>query len=142
MSPSSATAEAPAVTVAETFAAIDGLHGEALAWFAGFLAASPDPAVRRGRGGRRSRPPQVRCHPVTAPVPARLLILDPGNRRWILATIVLDDDLRPAEIDDFGRYSGWEGTARWAAHQLGIRPLLTPIRDALAWSVGEDRGRL
>lgn len=69
--------------------------------------------------------------------PWRLLILDrdPGDPKWILATVATPGDVRPA----------WPGgsvdadTAAWAAAQAGLhRPALTPLIRPDVWRIDEQ----
>ena len=70
-------------------------------------------------------------------IPERLLLLDrdPAAPRWVVASVVMSTDIKPAEIDAIGRYVGWSGIARWASHQIGQPIELTPVFDSLAWTV-------
>jgi hypothetical protein len=68
--------------------------------------------------------------------PWRVLILDrdPADPKWILATVAIPADVRPAHpgamVD--------EVTAAWVGSAAGLfRPALTPLPGALAWRVDE-----
>jgi hypothetical protein len=68
--------------------------------------------------------------------PWRLLILDrdPGDPKWILATVATPADVRPAgpaAVLD-------EVTAAWAATATGLhRPALTPLIRPDVWRIDE-----
>jgi hypothetical protein len=76
---------------------------------------------------------------MTAGQPWRLLILDrdPEDPRWLLATVNLASDVRPADLDAAGRYQGWAEAAAWVTSVTGAPVCLVPVRGALAWSVDE-----
>jgi hypothetical protein len=56
---------------------------------------------------------------------------------WIIATVVVPSDVRPAVLDQAGRYRDWEEAAKWVAGQVGGQPSLVPVLDALAWRIEE-----
>lgn len=72
--------------------------------------------------------------------PWRLLVLDPdgADPHWVIATVALSSDVRPATLDPAGAYTDWEETTRWVRSVLG-RPevALSPLAGVLAWSVDE-----
>ena len=77
--------------------------------------------------------------------PWRLLILDstPDDPMWIIATITLPTDVRPAAIDrGSGRYLDWDAAVSWVRDQVtGAGPVsLVPI-SAVAWRVDESEPR-
>jgi|GEM_PF-3524203 len=76
---------------------------------------------------------------MTAGKPWRLLILDrdPEDPRWLLATVTLASDVRPADLDAAGRYRGWAQAAAWVTSATGGPVSLVPVHGALAWSVDE-----
>jgi hypothetical protein len=82
--------------------------------------------------------------PDPAPDPAmpwRLLILDadPGDAKWLLATIANLSDVRPAVMDAAGRrYQDWPQIVQWVEASLGGRVQLTPITST-CWTVREVR---
>lgn len=69
--------------------------------------------------------------------PWRVLILDrdPDDPRWLLATVTLASDVRPALLDTAGRYTDWAEVTAWVRDQLGHEAVLVPVHDALAWTV-------
>jgi hypothetical protein len=73
--------------------------------------------------------------------PWRVLILDasPADPKWLLATISLPSDVRPAVMDG-PRYTGWAEVAEWVRHQAGGNVSLVPIA-ATAWRVDEGGPR-
>ncbi|HUZ38186.1 MAG TPA: hypothetical protein VMV17_17830 [Streptosporangiaceae bacterium] len=82
---------------------------------------------------------------IIAPAPAgngpwRLLVLDrdPDDPRWIIATVALPEDVRPAVLD-VGGSSGWEGAGRWPAERVGRSVGLAGLHDPLAWTIREGR---
>ena len=74
--------------------------------------------------------------------PWRLLVLDrdPGDPKWILATVATPADVRPAGMDA----TVDEMTARWVASTTGLyRPAFTRLRGALCWRIDEqEEGKL
>jgi hypothetical protein len=71
--------------------------------------------------------------------PWRVLILDrdPSDSKWLLATIALPADVRPAAIDRDGRYTDWREVTSWVQRGLGRRVSLVPVAGALAWRADE-----
>jgi hypothetical protein len=69
--------------------------------------------------------------------PWRLLVLDrdPADPKWIVCTVTLDADVRPAVLDAAGRYQDWQQVTDWARSQAGGRVSLEPVQDALCWTV-------
>jgi hypothetical protein len=69
----------------------------------------------------------------------RVVLLDRSadDPRWIIATVGLPSDVRPAELDAIGRYTGWEQVTRWVRDALGHDVELIPVTDPLAWTVRE-----
>jgi hypothetical protein len=81
--------------------------------------------------------------PVAAAGPWRLLILDstPDDPKWLLATVTLAADVRPAVMDASGRrYQDWPGVCEWVAGLVGRRVSLVPV-SAVAWRVDEGDPR-
>jgi hypothetical protein len=79
-------------------------------------------------------------HPTTTGTgPWRLLVLDrdPGDPKWILATVATPADVRPARPAEAGPD---EVTAAWvnAQHGLAHAPL-TPLPGAAVWRVDDRR---
>jgi hypothetical protein len=79
-------------------------------------------------------------HPITASTdPWRILVLDPdlGDRKWIIATVEIPADVRPAGMDS----TVDEMTCVWVAGQTGVhRPAFTRLRGALCWRIDEGHG--
>lgn len=73
----------------------------------------------------------------TAP-PWRTLLLDRDRTdpKWIMATVALPLDVRPAVLDIDGRYTGWQSAAHWVAGSVGRHASLSPM-DALVWAIRE-----
>jgi hypothetical protein len=69
--------------------------------------------------------------------PWRILLLDrdPADPKWLLATVVLPADVRPAVLDAARRYSEWEAVTVWVRETLGRAVALVPVHDALAWRI-------
>ena len=69
--------------------------------------------------------------------PWRLLILDssPDDPKWLLATVTLPSDVRPAVMQG-RRYSDWPEVTDWVGRQVGAKPSLVPI-SAVVWRVDE-----
>jgi hypothetical protein len=83
-------------------------------------------------------------HIIPAPVgPWRLLVLDkdPDDPRWLIATIALPEDVRPARLDMTGRYTDWLEVTAWVAARLDQTIGLAPMNDALAWIIRPARPR-
>jgi hypothetical protein len=66
---------------------------------------------------------------------------DPADPRWILASVVMPSDVRPADTDDSGhRYTDWPAVTRWVRAQVGRSDVsLVPMDRALCWRVDERR---
>lgn len=73
--------------------------------------------------------------------PWRILLLDrdPHDPKWLLATVALSADIRPAVLGAAGRYTDWAEVTAWVHAQLGYVVALVPIHDALGWRI--DHGR-
>jgi hypothetical protein len=71
--------------------------------------------------------------------PWRLLVLDrdPQDPKWIIATVAIPGEVRPAVLEAEGRYDVWAASAAWVAAQMTGQPSLTPVHDPLAWQVDE-----
>lgn len=72
--------------------------------------------------------------------PWRIVILDrdPDDPRWLLATITLASDVRPAALDSASRYQDWPAVTDWVAAQAGVpQAALVPMHDVLAWRLDE-----
>lgn len=77
--------------------------------------------------------------------PWRLLVLDPepDDPKWVLATVTLPADVRPAVMTGTGgdtRYEGWAETARWVSESVGRQVRLVPLT-ATVWRVDEQPAR-
>jgi hypothetical protein len=73
--------------------------------------------------------------------PWRVLILDasPDDPMWLIATVSLPNDVRPAHMDG-RRYRDWEQVTDWVTAQVGPHVSLTPI-SAVAWRIDEGEPR-
>ena len=71
--------------------------------------------------------------------PWRVLILDrdPADPKWLLATVAIAGDVRPAVLDAAGRYADWAEVTAWVKETLGQDVALVPAHDALAWRVDQ-----
>ena len=71
--------------------------------------------------------------------PWHVLVLDrdPADPKWLIATVSLPSDVRPADLDDVGRYRDWAEVCHWAQLAVGRPVALVPLHDALAWRVDE-----
>jgi hypothetical protein len=83
-------------------------------------------------------------HPTAAPGPTgpwRLLILDrnPDDPKWLIATVTLAGDTRPAVLDVGGGYTGWMGAGNWVSERVGRPVELEGLHDALVWLIREGR---
>jgi hypothetical protein len=82
--------------------------------------------------------------PVSTPVqprvngPWRLLILNrnPDDPQWLIATVTLAEDTKPAVLGVGGGF-GWEGTGNWVRERLGRPVALEGLHDALVWLIRE-----
>jgi hypothetical protein len=75
--------------------------------------------------------------------PWRLLILDsdPEDPRWLIGTVTLPSDVRPAVMEPGGRrYADWAAVTGWVHEQVGRPVTLTPIA-AICWRVDEGGPR-
>ncbi len=74
--------------------------------------------------------------------PWRLLILDrdPQDPKWLIASVVLPEDTRPAVLG-VGGGTGWEGAGRWVAERVGRPVTLEGLADALVWLIREGGER-
>jgi hypothetical protein len=70
--------------------------------------------------------------------PWRVLLLDRGDDpKWLLATVAIPADVRPAILDPVGRYADWPEVTGWVQRSLGRRVSLVPVQDSLAWTAYE-----
>jgi hypothetical protein len=71
--------------------------------------------------------------------PWRVLILDrdPEDPRWLLATVAITADVRPAVLDGVGQYTDWADVTTWVRRSLGRRVSLVPVAGVLAWHAYE-----
>lgn len=76
--------------------------------------------------------------PAPGPSPWRYLILDrdPADPIWVIATVTLPADVRPAALDA-GRYRDWSEVTEWVRAQIGRPVQLTPLHDPLVWLIDE-----
>jgi hypothetical protein len=71
--------------------------------------------------------------------PWRILVLDTSDRsdpKWIMATVAVPADVRPAVIEETGRYCDWQEVREWVREQVGRPVSLRPI-GAIAWLIDE-----
>jgi hypothetical protein len=75
--------------------------------------------------------------------PWRVLVLDrdPDDPKWLIVTVTMSADIRPAVLDATDRYTDWEVVTEWAAAMVGRMVVLVPMLDALAWRMDENRER-
>jgi hypothetical protein len=66
---------------------------------------------------------------------------DPEDPKWIIATVSLSADVRPAVLDAAGSHTDWWAVTEWAAGMVGRPIVLVPVHDALAWRVDEGGPR-
>jgi hypothetical protein len=73
--------------------------------------------------------------------PWRILILDrdADDPRWIIATVALPSDVRPAQLDPAGRYQDWHQIPLWLRELFGYDVELQPVHDPLAWRIDGRR---
>jgi hypothetical protein len=79
-------------------------------------------------------------HPaVPGSAPWRILILDRDleDPKWVLATVTIPSDVRPAVLDAAGIQTGERAAADWVAQLTGHPVILVPIAGAQAWRVDE-----
>ena len=75
--------------------------------------------------------------------PWRVLILDRGDdTKWMIATIVLPSDVRPAQLGAGHRYAHWDDIPDWVHAQTGEALELSPVQLPLVWSVRPRSGRV
>jgi hypothetical protein len=82
-------------------------------------------------------------HPTAAHGPAgpwRLLILDrnPDDPKWIIATVTVPGDTKPALLE-VGGSPGWQGSGNWVSERIGQPFELEGLADALVWLIREGR---
>ena len=71
--------------------------------------------------------------------PWRMLILDASkdDPKWLIATITMETDVRPAVMEASGsRYRDWPEVTAWVRQQVGGSVTLVPV-SAVAWRVDE-----
>ncbi len=70
--------------------------------------------------------------PASGNGPWRILILDrdPADPKWILATVVIPSDVRPALLDTATGNAGQQAAADWVAQLTGRPVILVPIAGA------------
>jgi hypothetical protein len=75
--------------------------------------------------------------------PWRVLILDrnPDDPKWLIATVALPGDTRPAVLDVGGGYTGWMGAGIWVSERVGRPVELEGLHDALVWTIREGGPR-
>ncbi len=71
--------------------------------------------------------------------PWRILILDrdPQDPKWIMATVAIPSDVRPALLDTTTGNAGQQAAADWVARLTGRPVILVPIPGAQAWRIDE-----
>jgi hypothetical protein len=86
-----------------------------------------------------SNPTTPEPGPSLARGPWRVLILDSSgdDPKWVLATVTIPSDIRPAAIAG-GRYTDWAATTEWVRFQVGHPVALTPV-PAIVWRVSEPQ---
>lgn len=76
--------------------------------------------------------------------PWRLLVLDrsdPADPRWMLVTVAQAADVRPAMLDEIGRYDDWPQVTQWVREALGRSEVgLVPVPRPLVWRIEEQSG--
>jgi hypothetical protein len=63
-----------------------------------------------------------------------ILDRDEADPKWILATIAISGDVRPAVVDALGRFHEWPATVQWVREMVGHDVELAPM-DASAWRI-------
>jgi hypothetical protein len=60
--------------------------------------------------------------------PWRILVLDrdPADPKWLLATVAIAGDVRPAVLDAAGRHADWAEVTAWVKETLGQDVALVP----------------
>jgi hypothetical protein len=73
--------------------------------------------------------------------PWRMLILnrDAEDPHWVIATVTLPIDVRPARLDPAGRYEDWREITEWVRQQTGGQLSLPPVSDACVWQIDQVR---
>jgi hypothetical protein len=69
----------------------------------------------------------------------RLLILDrdPDDPKWVMATVMLPEDVRPAHVID-SRYTDWDELTSWLRTTLGRPGVdLVPLHRPEVWRIDE-----
>jgi hypothetical protein len=71
------------------------------------------------------------------PVGTRLLILDTSSDppRWLIVSVTLDTDTRPAHMAG-SRYTDWAEVTAWCRQQVGPKVALIPAA-AMVWRIDE-----
>lgn len=73
--------------------------------------------------------------------PWRILVLDrnPEDPKWLIATVEIPLDVKPALIDLAGRYGAdWQKTTDWVREVLGKPHVsLVGVADPLVWRIDE-----
>jgi hypothetical protein len=86
--------------------------------------------------------PSTPMPPISTPLsaPWRLLLLDrdPRDPKWMLATVTMPTDVRPAVLDADGRYQDWADTLRWVNGKFPGAVSLAPVTSPAAWAVDES----
>jgi hypothetical protein len=59
---------------------------------------------------------------------------------WLIATITLPEDTRPAVLG-VGGGTGWVGVGRWVAERVGRPVTLEGVADAVVWIIREGGQR-
>lgn len=76
--------------------------------------------------------------------PWRVLVFDRSDAadpKWIIASVTLPADVRPAAVEPDGvRYADWPEATSWVAQIVGFKPQLVPI-SAIVWRIDETRAR-
>jgi hypothetical protein len=69
--------------------------------------------------------------------PERLLILDTSSMpaRWLVVSVTLDTDTRPAHMTG-SRYTDWPEVTAWCREQIGPTTSLIPAA-AMVWRIDE-----
>jgi hypothetical protein len=75
--------------------------------------------------------------------PWRILVLDrdPADPKWCFATISIASDVRPAVLDDAGRYTDWGDVTLWVNAMFPGAVSLAPMPGAAAWRIYEGGPR-
>jgi hypothetical protein len=70
--------------------------------------------------------------------PWRILILDtsPDDPIWIIATVTVPSDVRPAVMEG-RRYADWPAVTEWVRGQVGSRVRLVPLT-AVVWRIDRE----